>query len=343
MSLDILSASKKTRLHETSYSWGSFVLLAGVTALLPFVLRSSYTHHLLVVTFLFLILTSSYNMIVGYTGYLTLAHATFFGLGAYVSAILTTRYQMHAEIGALSGILATSAVSFLLGWVAFRRVKGFAFSIVTLGFAVTVYVLASNWIDFTGGPTGILGVPRPVISILGHSIRIVRVIDFYYLGAILVAISFGIVHWIRSSRVGRCLVAIRENENLAAALGVDALKYKLFAFVVASVLAGIAGTYYAHYITVVTPEILWILWITSLLAMLIVGGPGSSTGVSVATLLLVFVPENLRIFQFYRELLYGILLLVSIRFMPQGIGGIINQVAYRRRLSKWRSSLSKEL
>lgn len=330
--------------HGQRYAVGAVtVAVIAASLLLPSIVHFTYIQHLLVLACLFLVLTSSYNLLVGYTGYLSLAHTTFFGIGAYASAILTTRYRVHAAPAAIAGMIATGVVSFLLGEVAFRRVRGFAFSIVTLGFAVTIYILASNWIDVTGGPTGILGIPRPSISLLGHTIAIVQVTDFYYLGLILVGISFGVTTWIRSSRIGRGLVAIRENERLASALGIDVLRYKVFAFVVAAILAGIAGSFYAHYLTVASPEILWIYWITSILAMLIVGGPGSLLGISLATILLVFLPETLRIFQFYRELLYGVALVASIRFMPQGIGGVIDQALYRRRLSEWRSSQSRGL
>lgn len=321
-------------------AWGAVGAVGVTLLLLPLGVRSTYHQHLFVVVFLFLVLSASYNLIVGYTGYLSLAHATFFGLGGYASAIATTRYHLHTLGGVGVSILLTGVVALVLGSIVFRRVRGFAFSIMTLGFAITVFILVSNWITFTGGPTGILGIPRPSLALGGRTMVLVRTVDFYYVGLALVALTITVVRWIRTSRVGRALLAIRENEHLASALGVNTLAYKIFAFAVGAVLAGLAGSFYAHYITVVTPEILWIFWITSLLAILIVGGPGSLIGGATATVLLVLVPELLRVFEVYRELLYGVLLLLVIRFMPQGIGGIIDRALYRRRLSRWRSSQS---
>jgi len=321
-------------------TWAAGALACSALLLLPLAVKSTYQQHLFVVVFLFLVLSASYNLVVGYTGYLSLAHATFFGLGGYASAIATTRYHLHVLGGVGASIVLTSAVALVLGWIVFRRVRGFAFSIMTLGFAITVFILVSNWITFTGGPTGILGIPRPSLTLMGRTMVLVRTVDFYYAGLALVALTIAVVRWIRTSRVGRALLAIRENEHLASALGIDAFAYKMFAFALGAVLAGLAGSFYAHYITVVTPEILWIFWITSLLAILIVGGPGSLIGGAMATVLLVLVPELLRVFEVYRELLYGTLLLLVIRFLPQGIGGLIDRALYRRRLSQWRSSPS---
>jgi branched-chain amino acid transport system permease protein len=329
-------ALARTRTGWPAVGMGLAVLF--LLAVLPIALRSTYFQHLCVVTFLYLVLMASYNLAVGYTGYLSLSHATFFGIGGYASAIATVRYGMPAVAGALVALVVTGAGSLLLGWIAFKRVRGFAFSIVTLGFAITTYIAVTNWSDFTGGPTGIPGIPRPTVPLPGRSMTVVHTSEFYYLGLAFAAFVLGFVQWIRTSRVGRALLAIRENEHLASALGVNALIYKLFAFVVGSTLAGAAGSFYAHYLTVVTPEILWILWITALLAMLIVGGPGSLIGVSLATVALVLMPEILRVFEVYRELLYGVLLLAVIRFMPQGIGGVIEGAIYRRRLARWRSS-----
>jgi len=321
------------------------VLVVAAAAILagafPFILRSSYLLHLLVVTIIFLMLTSSYNLVVGMTGYLSLCQATFFGLGAYVSAILTTQYGTSALIAAAAGALIIGATSVCVGWVVFKQVRGFAFSIVTLGFAITVFTLVNNAYNFTGGPAGIHDIPRPSLRMHGGVVTLVRTQDFYYAGVALLIVVVGILHLIQSSRLGRLLVAIRNNEALASALGVDSFKYKLFAFVVGAVLAGVAGSFYGHYFTVVTPDILWIYWITAPLTMLIIGGPGSLVGVSIATILLVLIPEALGAFEAYRQLLYGLLLVASIRFMPQGIGGFIDRAVYMRRLSRWRSSLSQ--
>lgn len=340
-----LSDSTKKTTHglRRPPAWFWIAGAAFVGLLLPRFFTGSYSIHLMVLSCIYLILTISYNMIVGYTGYLTLAHNTFFGIGAYVSAILTAIYGMHFGIGILAGILLSGVISLAFGWLLFTRLRGFTFSIVTLGLAITAYIIVLNWIDVTRGPMGIPAIPRPSLTVFGETFRLILPLHFYFAGLVLVLITFGISHWIANSRVGLALFSIRENEKLAEAVGVNALKYKLFVFVLASVIASLAGSFYAHYFSLTSPEIFWTFWITGLLAMLIVGGPGSRVyGVIIGTILLVILPEVLRIAQGMRELIYGIGLVFMIIFIPQGIGGWIERTLYHRRLQQWQSSRSKE-
>jgi branched-chain amino acid transport system permease protein len=323
------------------WTWILFITLLAAT--LPPMFSTSYSKHLLVMLCIYLVLTLSYNMIVGFTGYLTLAHTTFFGIGAYASAIITVRFGGHYLVGILVGLLLTGVISLVFGYILFSRIKGFVFSIVTLGLAITVYVLALNWLSLTGGPVGIPGIPRPNVSIGSLNFTFVTPTDFFYLGLGIVVGVYLLSRWIGTSRYGLALFGIRENEQLVESVGVNSLKFKIFIFVIASMVASIAGSFFAHYFTLVSPEILWTFWIIGLITMIIVGGAGSNElGVILGTIILVITPEFLRAAQEFRQLIYGITLLLMIIFVPQGIGGLIERRIYQRRLSQWRSSRLKK-
>lgn len=318
--------------------WLSTALILAVALVAPFLSTSSYTHHLFVLICMYVMLTVSYNLVVGFTGYLTLAHTTFFGIGVYASAILTAIHGQHWMVGIVSGLMITGLLSTAFGWLTLSRLKGFTFSIVTLGLAITAYIIVMNWLSLTRGPMGIAQIPRPTVSVGTWTLTLVRPVQFYYLGLCLVAMTLLITRWIAASRVGRSALSIRENERLARAYGVDSLKYKLFLLIVASLLASLAGAFYAHYMTVATPDVFWTFWITGLLAMLIVGGPSSmNIGIVAGTILLVLIPEFLRLAQGLREMVYGIALLAMIIMMPQGLSGLLEAITYRRRLRHWRS------
>lgn len=319
------------RIRRASVIGGGVLALGAV--LLPLVFNGAYIANLLVLLCLYITLSVSYNLIVGFTGYLTLAHTTFFGIGVYASAISTVSYGQPAIVGIGAGAIVSAVVSFALGLLLFVRLRGFTFSIVTLGLAVTAYVLCNSWIGFTNGPLGISGVLAPTVHIGPLDLGLLQPLNYYYVGLMLVAVTLLVHVWVASSRPGRALVAIRENERLAEAYGVNTLKYKLLVFVLGSALASLAGSYYVHYVSVASPDVFWTYWLTGLLAMLIVGGPSArARGVVLATGVLVILPQVLTFAQSSRLLIYGVALLLIVVLLPQGIGGALEDFLYRRRL-----------
>ncbi|MGH7322297.1 MAG: branched-chain amino acid ABC transporter permease [Candidatus Rokuibacteriota bacterium] len=304
------------------------ILLAG----LPYVVTSPYVMHLIIFSGIYVIFALSYDIVVGYLGMLSLAHPAFYGVGAYTSVLLVMKLDVPFLLAfPVAGLLA-SIVALIVGYPALR-LSYHSFAIVTLAFTLIMRIVWINWVSLTNGPMGIPGVPRPTLGVpfLGQ-IRVDTSTGYYYLILILVILTCLFVYLMINSRVGRALVSIRENEVLAETLGVNAFKYRMIAFAIGALLAGIAGSFTAHYITFVGPEFTDFYYITMLLIMVILGGSGTIHGVILGAIVFTFVPEYLRITPEFRDVIYGCILLLTIILMPGGIGGQLNDMRARRRV-----------
>jgi len=307
---------------------GAGILLAAM----PYVVTSSYVMHILILSGIYIIFALSYDIVVGYLGMLSLAHPAFYGVGAYTSALLVMRLDTPFILAfAVAGILAL-IVALVVGYPALR-LSYHSFAIVTLAFTLIMRVVWINWESLTRGPMGIPGVPRPRLDVpfLGQ-IPIDTPARYYYFILILATLTCLFVYLMIRSRVGRALLSIRENEVLAETLGVNAFKYRMIAFAMGAFFAGLAGSFTAHYITFVGPEFTDFYYITMLLIMVILGGSGTIHGVILGAIVFTFVPEYLRITPEFRDVIYGVILLLTIIFMPEGIGGKINDLLDSRRL-----------
>ncbi len=292
---------------------------------LPLVIENRYLVHILIMTGVYCALALSYDLVVGHVGLLSLAHPTFFGVGAYAAAILSTRVASPFLVNlVVAGFVAAglaSVVSF-----PFLRLAGASFAIGTLGFALIIQLVANNEVWLTGGTDCTIGVARPRLT-LGPWIdwRVSSVSDYYYLMLIILLLVVVLCWRLTTSRVGRTFISIREDEILAMASGVNLLKYKTFAFVVGAFIAGSVGAYYAHYSTLACPEALSSYMTIALLIMLFVGGVGRMRGVVLGAIMFTFVPEFLRIAPTLRMVIYGVLLLLAIRYMPEGLDGVVTK------------------
>ncbi len=306
---------------------GGGVLLAGI----PYSVTSPYVMHLIILSGIYIIFALSYDIVVGYLGMLSLAHPAFYGVGAYTSVLFVMRLNVPFILAfAAAGLLAL-LVALIVGYPALR-LSYHSFAIVTLAFTLIMRIVWINWESLTNGPMGIPGVPRPRLDVpfLGN-IQIETATGYYYFILIVVILTCLFIYLMINSRVGRALVSIRENEVLAETLGVNAFKYRMIAFAIGGFFAGIAGSFTAHYIAFVGPEFTDFYYITMLLIMVILGGSGTVHGVILGAIVFTFVPEYLRITPEFREVIYGCILLLTIIFMPGGIGGKINDLVERRR------------
>lgn len=300
---------------------------------IPFYGISSYEMHILIFSGIYIIFALSYDIVVGYLGMLSLAHPAFYGVGAYTSVLLVMRLDVPFIIAfPIAGILA-SIVALLVGYPALR-LSYHSFAIVTLAFTLITRAVWINWVSLTNGPMGIPGVPRPAIDIpfLG-TLHIETSTGYYYFILILVIMTCVFIYYMINSRVGRALLSVRENEVLAETLGVNAFKYRMIAFATGAFFAGLAGSFTAHYITFIGPEFTDFYYITMLLIMVILGGSGTIHGVILGAIAFTFIPEYLRITPEFRDVIYGFILLLTIIFMPEGIGGRINDILSRRKVS----------
>ena len=312
---------------------GPVILVAGGLLLggLPYLVTSPYVMHLVILSGIYIIFALSYDIVVGHLGMLSLAHPAFYGVGAYTSVLLVMRLDVpFLPAFAVAGALA-SIVALAVGYPALS-LSYHSFAIVTLAFTLIVRIVWINWVGLTNGPMGIPGVPRPRLHLpfLGR-IDVETSTGYYYFILVLVVLTCLFVYCMIHSRVGRALMSIRENETLAETLGVNAFKYRMMAFAVGAFFAGLAGSFTAHYIAFVGPEFTDFYYITMLLIMVILGGSGTLHGVILGAIVFTFVPEYLRITPEYRDVIYGVILVLTIVFVPGGIGGRINDLMRGRK------------
>lgn len=292
--------------------------------------QQRYVVHVLIFTAIFAALALSYDLVVGHVGSLSLAHPAFFGAGAYTAAILSTRAGWPFVAGLLAAVLLAGVVAVLAGVPLFRLVEH-AFAVGTLGFAVVAWIVATNWVEVTRGPLCITGIPKPSLALPGGPTLVITTLPAYYwlaLGALAVVVL--LYHGMTTFRLGRAFHAVRDNEPLAAAAGIDPLKYRMLAFVTGGALAGGVGALYAHYLSVFCPEEMTVALTVNLLVMVFLGGVGTLRGVLVGAVLFTGLPEVLRLAPTWRLVIYGVLLLVIVIRSPEGLDSLLRRPAGAR-------------
>jgi branched-chain amino acid transport system permease protein len=288
------------------------ILLIGL--ILPFLMTNPYYLKVVIVFVIFSILALSLNFIVGYIGEISFGHAAFFGLGAYFSVLLNVHLEMSFWWSFLISLLLTGVVGLIVGFLSFR-LQGVHFAIVTLAFAEIFRLIILNLVDLTRGAMGI-SVSRPHLpftqTVLGD-------IHFYYFVFLMLILVIALIHFIIRTPFGRGMVAIRESTILAKSVGINVTRYKLIAFTISSIIAGLAGILYAPFIGVITPTLLSVHYTATGLLMVIVGGKGYLFGPLYGAFIFTVIPEVLWMSPEAKLLVFGFVLLLSILFMPRGI------------------------
>ncbi len=282
-----------------------------------------YILHILVITGIYIVLTLSLNLIVGFAGLPSLGHAAFYCIGGYTSALLALRFGISPWIGMLAGGTMAAAFGAVVAFPALR-IKDDYLALATFGFGVIVYSVAKNWVDLTRGPMGLPGIPGytlfglPLSEIWSYLILVITVVIF-------TVICIG---RITDSPYGRVLKGIREDEIAVLSLGRNVSKFKIQVFVIGAFFAGIAGNLYAHYITFIDPSSFTVMESITILLMVVFGGMASLKGSFIGAAVLVIFPELLRFVGLpssiaapLRQMLYGLLLIVLMIKRPQGILG----------------------
>lgn len=282
-----------------------------------------YILHILVITGIYVILTLSLNLAVGYTGLPALGHIAFACVGAYVSSLLALNYGLSPWIGLLVGAIVAALLGVVIGFPSLR-LKGDYLALATFGFGVIVYSVAKNWVSLTKGPMGLPGIPG--FSIFGFQLS--EVWQYLILVALFVFLTYFIIKRVVNSPFGRILQGIREDEIATQAMGKNVNKYKIVVFVVGAFFAGIAGSLYAHYITFIDPSSFTVMESITILLMVVFGGMGSLGGSFVGASVLVIFPELLRFLGMpssvaapLRQMIYGLLLIILMLKRPRGILG----------------------
>ena len=276
---------------------------------------AAYVLHLAILAGIYIILTLSLNLIIGYAGQVSLGHAAFYGIGAYASALVSLHWHFPFPAAALAALVVAGLCGLALGLPTLRLKEDYL-AIVTLGFGVIVDLVFLN-LEITGGPDGLPGIPSP--GFLGINFRE----PWHYLILVMVAIILvlGATYRLVDSYHGRALRAIRDHEITAQVMGINTPAYKIVIFTLAAALAGLAGSLYAHYITFINPETFGLHTSILILAMVVLGGMGSIGGSVLGAVILTILPELLRQTHGYQDLIYGALLVGLLILRPEGILG----------------------
>jgi branched-chain amino acid transport system permease protein len=297
------------------------LLALATAATAPAWVWNPYHLHTLIMAGIFAVLALSLNLLLGYTGQLSLGHAAFFGIGAYATGLLTVKLESSPWVGLLAAVVLPGAAGYVIGRLALK-LRGAYFVLLTISFAGCVSLVSVNWMDLTNGPLGLPGVPPLEIALPGLPALSLRTKPaFYYVVLAAVALSYLVCRALIRSRVGRALVALRENETLAASVGIDGTHYLVLAAVVSAAMAGFGGGLYAHYTRFVSPEVFLFTYTVTMVIMVVAGGKGTLAGPVVGAVLFTVLPEALRAATSWQwqMLLYGVLLVGVLFFMPEGI------------------------
>jgi branched-chain amino acid transport system permease protein len=291
------------------------LILAAVIAVigLPYI-ADNYMLHLAILSGIAVIAAQSLNLVMGYVGKLSLGHAAFYGIGAYTSAMLSMWAGVPTWLAILAAPLASAFAALLIGPIVLW-LRGAYFIIVTLSFSIVLQLVVVNWVDLTNGPMGILGIPYPAIG----SFEFASKTSYFYLVVASAALTTWCIRRLVDSRIGRAFEALRENENVAMSIGVSKLYYSLLAFCIGAGFAGFAGALYAHYVSVITPEMFGFDVMVGMLVMVAVGGKGTLAGPIIGAILVTFVPEQLRLVKEFRLSIFGIVLMLSVVLLPDGL------------------------
>jgi branched-chain amino acid transport system permease protein len=303
--------------------------------LLPFFFSTPRWLHFMIMVYLYIILAGGLRMIMT-TGQVSFAHAAFWAIGAYSSALLVMRVGLSFWIALPIAGLISAVFGILIGYPCLK-LKGPYFFIITLSFGEIARLFFTTWVDVFGGANGIAGIPLPnplSIPLIGYIKFSPRGVHFYYLILAILLVALFVMYRLERSRFGISCDAIRESDELAAALGISPIRHKVTLFIVACFFAGLAGSFYAHYITYISPDFFTFWESMTMLLIVAIGGSGSTSGVILGAFLLTIIPEVGREVKQLEPIIFGGILMIALRFVPGGLWGILRGFYLKLRLAK---------
>lgn len=291
-------------------------ILILILVILPFLVDNQYVLHIAVLSLMYILLASSLNVIVGYTGQYNIGHVAFFAIGAYTAAIISTRFEINFLLVILLSGITASLFSLLLG-LPTLRLRGIFFAFTTLGFAEITRLTILNWRSLTRGPFGIPGIPIPKL----FGISLSSNTHFYFIIFILLALMLFMTYRIINSRIGRAWISIREDEQASASMGVDTFKYKIMNLMYGTFWAGTGGAFFAYFAGYISADSFILDESFRFFAMVLVGGTGTLAGPILGGALLTILPQIFRSFARYQMIIYGLAILLIIHYKPEGLLG----------------------
>ncbi|MFQ5610965.1 MAG: branched-chain amino acid ABC transporter permease [Anaerolineae bacterium] len=287
----------------------SFVALAG--AVLAPLFLPTYWLHVVIIAYFYGLLAASWSLLAGYAGQFSFGHMAFMAIGGYTTGLLGKYLGTPPLVGIVLGVLAAGLAGLAIGTLVLRF-KAAYLALFTIAFSEILRLIIKGEADFTRGDHGLRVAP-----LLGEDI--ISRVPYYYIMLAVLVICLLVLYWLANSRIGLFLRAIREDEEAAASRGVDVVRYKVLAFVITSLMAGLAGTFFAHYVTILTPNIMVIPQMGLVIAMAIIGGVESLLAAAIGGILLQVSLEWLREFGAWRLVIFGALLIITLRFARNGL------------------------
>lgn len=286
--------------------------MIGLFPLMPF--ADKYFIYIAQVIGLFLIVALGLNFLFGNCGLVNFGGAGFYALGAYISTLLETRVGLHLFMSLPLTIAICALVTLVLSYP-LLRLRHYSFALGSFAFALVIWLLAERWVKYTGGEDGLV---VPKVLVYGNQ---VGDIFYYYLIMAFVIICFLICHFLNSSRVGRAMKAIRDDELVASSMGIDVARYMRLGFLISGIFGGLGGILFSHQSGWIASATFGIHTNVIFIIMVMVGGIGSNFGMVLGALIITVLPEFLAGMEQYQVLAYGVILAVVIRFLPQGVAG----------------------
>ncbi len=303
--------------------WLSRLLVLAALVVIPLLL-GAFRLGLLTELLIFGLLAASLDLLVGYTGLPSLGHATYFGVGGYVGAVVAREVSSDALLALVVGTLAATLVAVVTGWLAVRT-RGVYFLMLTLAFAQLLFSLALTWQPVTGGANGL---PVPQLSLFGGAIAL-RGLSLYYYVLVLVALCYAALRRLVDSPFGRTIVGVRENEARMRSLGYSLVSTKLASFTVAGAFGGVAGLLFMQFNRFISPANVAFEISALALIMVIMGGVGTLYGPVLGAAAVLLLRDELSARFEHWEIGLGIVFIAFVYFLPRGLGGIIRGVSRR--------------
>lgn len=304
-----------------------YLLLLLLALFFPLLGPSRFIYTLVIISGIWSVAALSLNLILGFTGQASLAHGAFFGIGAYAVGIMTARLGLSFWIALPLAALLSAAIGFLIGLPALRT-KGPYFAISTLSFGVIVFIVAGNWVELTGGHMGLPGIPRPTpipLPLVGE-LAFTTPVARYYLVLFFVLLTLWVMHRVVFSLQGYSFMAIRNNEPLAEAVGINSFRNKMLSFVVAGFFAGLAGGLYAVQMGALSPFVTHYMHTFTMIIYLLLGGVATLAGPVIGAFAVPLLTDYLHAIGPYRMVLFGAILIVVMVYFPRGLMGGLSAI-----------------
>lgn len=291
-----------------------FLLFTAVLAVLPLLLTNDYYLNVLIFIGIHSIIAIGLDLLLGYTGQISLGHAAFFGLGAYITGVLSAKASWPPIAGLVAALVGVGVLAYIIG-IPTLKLHGHYLAMATLGFGIIVQIFFKELDFWTGGPSGLVGIED--MTIFGFEFD--SDLKYYYLVCLSLLITLLLSINVVRSRVGRALRAVHGSEVASSVLGVNVARYKVGIFVLSALFAAFAGWLYSHYMTFVSPSSFGFMFSIKLVTMVVIGSLGSIWGAIFGAALLTSMPEFLYVFENYETTVFGFILVTVMIFMPKGL------------------------